>query len=53
MSDGFVVTPQITPISFAFLISSTFAVSIKIFIIYHLSVYVYSVDYKTTIFLIS
>ena len=31
--DGFVVTPQITPMSFAFLISSTFAVSIKNFII--------------------
>ena len=30
--DGFVVTPQITPMSFAFLISSTFAVSIKNFI---------------------
>jgi len=28
--DGFVVTPQITPISFALRISSTFAVSIKI-----------------------
>ena len=32
--DGFVVTPQITPMSFAFLISSTFAVSIKNFIIF-------------------
>ena len=32
ISEGFVVTPQITPISFAFLISSTFAVSIKNFI---------------------
>ena len=32
INDGFVVTPQITPISFAFLISSTFAVSIKNFI---------------------
>ena len=31
--DGFVVTPQITPMSFAFLISSTFAVSMKNFII--------------------
>ena len=30
--DGFVVTPQITPMSFAFLISSTLAVSIKNFI---------------------
>ena len=30
--DGFVVTPQIIPISFALLISSTFAVSIKNFI---------------------
>ena len=29
--DGFVVTPQITPISLAALISSTFAVSIKNF----------------------
>ena len=29
--DGFVVTPQITPISFAFLMSSTFAVSMKNF----------------------
>ena len=32
MRDGFVVTPQITPISFALRISSTFAVSIKNFI---------------------
>ena len=32
IKDGFVVTPQITPISLAFLISSTFAVSIKNFI---------------------
>ena len=32
--DGFVVTPQITPMSFAFLMSSTFAVSIKNFIFY-------------------
>ena len=31
--DGLVVTPQITPISFAFLISSTFAVSTKNFIV--------------------
>ena len=31
--DGFVVTPQITPMSFAFLISSTFAVSMKNFIL--------------------
>ena len=32
IKDGFVVTPQMTPMSFAFLISSTFAVSIKNFI---------------------
>ena len=32
MSEGFVVTPQMTPISFAFLMSSTFAVSTKNFI---------------------
>ena len=32
INDGFVVTPQIMPISFAFLISSTLAVSIKNFI---------------------
>ena len=32
INDGFVVTPQIIPISLAFLISSTFAVSIKNFI---------------------
>ena len=32
INDGLVVTPQITPISLAFLISSTFAVSIKNFI---------------------
>ena len=31
--EGLVVTPQITPISLAFLISSTFAVSIKNFIV--------------------
>ena len=37
--DGFVVTPQITPISFAFLISSTFAVSTKNFIIKYLHFY--------------
>ena len=42
--DGLVVTPQITPISFAFLISSTFAVSIKNFIFDFLllSFYVFS-----------
>ncbi|KJZ86634.1 hypothetical protein ClosIBUN13A_CONTIG227g03495 [Clostridium sp. IBUN13A] len=32
ISDGFVVTPHITPKSFAFFISSIFAVSTKIFI---------------------
>ena len=32
--DGFVVTPQITPMSFASLISSTLAVSIKNFIVF-------------------
>ena len=32
MREGFVVTPSITPSSFAFLISSMFAVSIKNFI---------------------
>ena len=34
--DGFVVTPQITPMSFAFLISSTFAVSMKNFMLFFL-----------------
>ena len=32
IKEGFVVTPQITPISFAFLMSSILAVSIKSFI---------------------
>jgi len=34
INDGFVVTPHITPISFTFFISSTFAVSKNNFIIY-------------------
>ena len=37
--DGLVVTPQITPMSFAFLMSSTFAVSIKNFIFLYLALF--------------
>ena len=51
IKDGFVVTPQITPMSFAFLISSTFAVSIKNFI--DLSLLVFIINFLSSYYIIN